>query len=64
MNLTSLETLDGSSAPDCARRCTTVIECTAVRVTDAGDNGTKICTMYKEPDGVNVVEESHVYVKE
>ena len=54
--------MDGASKVDCAQKCTFVEGCEGVKVTDAGDNGRKICTMYKESHEVNAVQESHIYV--
>ena len=60
MNLTSLATVDGDSVRHCAIKCTITEGCGGVKVTEG--NGRKICTMYKEPDGVNVVLETNIYV--
>ena len=61
-NATSLGTMDGASEIDCAQKCAFVEGCEGVKVTDAGGNGRKICTMYKQHDGINAVQESHPYV--
>ena len=62
MKLTSLGTTYGDSMIDCARKCTITDGCGAVKMTDAGDNERKICTMYTKPDGVSVVQETNIYV--
>ena len=61
VSLTSLGTMDGVSVIDCTGRCTIMEGCGGVKVTNAGNKGKKICTMYKGPDGVNIVQETNLY---
>ena len=63
MNVTSLGTMDEASMIECAQKCTFVEGCQAVKVTGTGDNGSVVCQLYKESDGVNVVQETNIYLR-
>ena len=64
MNLTSLNMMDGTTISNCILRCNEQTGCSAVKVVDAGDNGSVWCQLYKEFDGISVVQEINLYVKE
>ena len=61
MNMTSLGTVDGYSVTHCVIKYTIMYECGAVMVVGKGGHGRVECQLYKEPDGVNVVQETNIY---